>query len=492
MSLTKVTYSMIAGSEGNVLDYGAVANDVSKGAVNVAAFNAAIVANGRVYIPSGTYTLNATVNLGIGTIVYGDGMGNTILTSTATGYAICYPYVLDNAEVEAPKLYDFTLNATNGGIQLNDIAQPIADSPPSQQYLMRFRLINLLITSGAVGFEIAKGFDGIVEGCKFANCTYGIRSLGTDISTIRENRFVLCSVNAIKVDSTGTFGSQMWIVHNDILVMSGTLGSPSDAFISSSDQHVTIENNYFESQSNYSDACIRIKEGTFDYRILNNRVECNATQCTNWLVVEALSAISASVIDNSYISVLWGDALYNSGNGIFVYGTNAFNQTQLRHWGNHQETGFPFNTALDTSNFVNQGPIAAILSPNAIIPDATNYVLTGPGGDIATRLKATAAFLLPPYVSFGSLIVFTLPCLPGTFKIDAEVSDGFGTTVLSYQIFDDTTSKVNTTLTATAAKSLFSLTASVVIGTTLVLKFFNGDTVNNHTIRLHKVMVTRL
>lgn len=491
MSLTKVSYSMIDGAEGNVLDYGAVANDVSKGTVNSSAFNAAIAAHGRVYVPAGTYTLDSTVNLSVGTVLYGDGIGNTILTSTATGYAIRYPYVLDDAEVEAPKLYDFTLNATNGGVQFNDVAQPVP-GPGAQQYLVRFRLINIYIDSGAVGFEIAKGFDGIVEGCKFVNSTYGILSLGTDISTIRENRFVSCGINAIKVDSVGTFGSQMWIVHNDILVMSGTSGSHSDAFISSSDQHVTIENNYFESQNGYSDACIRIKTGTFDYTVINNRIECNATQCTNWLVVETPSVVSGTVVNNTYVSVPWGDALYNNGQGIFVWGTNSYNQTQLRHWGNHQESGFPFNTALDTSNLVDQGPVAAIVSPNAIVPDYVNYAATGPSADISLRLKAANSFLLPPYVSYGSLVVFTLPCLPGTFKIDAEVADGFGTTTLNYQILDAATSKVNSTLTATASKSLFSLTASVVIGTTLVLKFWNQDTVNNHTIGLYKVTVTRL
>ena len=55
MALTKVSYSMITGAPGNVLDYGADPSGVSS---SVAAINAAIAANQQLVFPPGTYLLN--------------------------------------------------------------------------------------------------------------------------------------------------------------------------------------------------------------------------------------------------------------------------------------------------------------------------------------------------------------------------------------------------------------------------------------------------
>ena len=88
MSLTKVSYSMIAGSPVNVLDYGAVGDGVAD---DTSAFESAI-ASGRksIYIPKGTYKLvRGLVITGNGINIFGDGESTILNFSTlASGYAL--------------------------------------------------------------------------------------------------------------------------------------------------------------------------------------------------------------------------------------------------------------------------------------------------------------------------------------------------------------------------------------------------------------------
>ena len=58
MALTKVTYALIDGAPANVLDYGADPTGVADSAT---AINAAIAANGAVYIPFGTYRCDTSI-----------------------------------------------------------------------------------------------------------------------------------------------------------------------------------------------------------------------------------------------------------------------------------------------------------------------------------------------------------------------------------------------------------------------------------------------
>lgn len=80
MSLTKVSYSMIAGSSTNVQDFGAIGDGVND---DTAAIQAAITASsGSVYIPAGTYKVSDTINISSNTCVFGAGVGVTILSAT--------------------------------------------------------------------------------------------------------------------------------------------------------------------------------------------------------------------------------------------------------------------------------------------------------------------------------------------------------------------------------------------------------------------------
>ena len=64
MALTKVSYSMIAGSMLNVIDYGATGNGITDDAAAIqAAINAAQTAKGSVYLPTGAYKINSKLTI---------------------------------------------------------------------------------------------------------------------------------------------------------------------------------------------------------------------------------------------------------------------------------------------------------------------------------------------------------------------------------------------------------------------------------------------
>jgi hypothetical protein len=112
MALTKVTYSMILGECANVLDFGA---DPTGVADSTAAFVAAIAANQKIYVPSGTYKTN-TISLpnaiGDGLIILGENKETTILQALNTNSPI-----FDSAGVFAANNYiaNFTLKAHASG-----------------------------------------------------------------------------------------------------------------------------------------------------------------------------------------------------------------------------------------------------------------------------------------------------------------------------------------------------------------------------------------
>jgi hypothetical protein len=85
MSLTKVTYSMITGATVNVLDYGAF-NDNTNAAATTAAIQAAIDTGKNVFLPEGTYLINAALTVfSAGQIIFGESFGNTSIVQTTVG-----------------------------------------------------------------------------------------------------------------------------------------------------------------------------------------------------------------------------------------------------------------------------------------------------------------------------------------------------------------------------------------------------------------------
>lgn len=91
MSLTKVTYSMIAGSPVNVLDYGADPTGTDDSTAAIQAAIDAVIANdgGTVYLPTGTYKTTSAINITDNRVrLVGEQEYATIILSDHTGNAI--------------------------------------------------------------------------------------------------------------------------------------------------------------------------------------------------------------------------------------------------------------------------------------------------------------------------------------------------------------------------------------------------------------------
>ena len=80
MPLTKVSYSMIAGSPANVVDYGAVADNATD---SIVAIQAAIDGNAVVYLPEGIYLTTTTLSIPAGKTLFGPGTIHYTGTSRA-------------------------------------------------------------------------------------------------------------------------------------------------------------------------------------------------------------------------------------------------------------------------------------------------------------------------------------------------------------------------------------------------------------------------
>jgi len=82
MSLTKVSYSMIAGSVVNVVDYGAVGDGTTDDTVAINAAIAAVAANnggGSVFLPRGNYVTTSTIYVPKNIILEGEGFFSGVL-----------------------------------------------------------------------------------------------------------------------------------------------------------------------------------------------------------------------------------------------------------------------------------------------------------------------------------------------------------------------------------------------------------------------------
>ena len=118
MPLTKASFSMITGAFINVLDYGA---DPTGAADSATAFTAAMATGKNVFVPVGTYTTSATINVGAGQVLRGAGQARTIITYTGTGSGIYLggPGVV--SLIYNCELHDLTLICTNRAGTVNGV-----------------------------------------------------------------------------------------------------------------------------------------------------------------------------------------------------------------------------------------------------------------------------------------------------------------------------------------------------------------------------------
>lgn len=96
MSLTKVSYSMIAGSPANVVDYGAVADNATD---SISAIQSAINGNEIVYLPEGIYLTTTALSIPAGKTLFGPG------TIHYTGASRAISVTGDNVTIDGITIY---------------------------------------------------------------------------------------------------------------------------------------------------------------------------------------------------------------------------------------------------------------------------------------------------------------------------------------------------------------------------------------------------
>jgi hypothetical protein len=89
MSLTKATYSLINGAPVNVLDYGAVGDNVADDTAAIqAAVTYALASGSAVYFPEGVYRVSASINCGSRIKLFGNGFKSRINPTISNGTGV--------------------------------------------------------------------------------------------------------------------------------------------------------------------------------------------------------------------------------------------------------------------------------------------------------------------------------------------------------------------------------------------------------------------
>lgn len=474
MSLTKASYSMITGAPVNILDYGA---DPTGVADSTAAITAAVAAGLRVYCPAGTYKITSTITLRPGTYICGNSLGSTGFNSTATGATFELLNPLGTSEIESPKFFDFYLYTTGSGIRLNTQSDPFLDNNTSQSYMMRPIMERVIIvgSQNTTGYAVSlnKCFDGSIRNCKFVEFAYGVVLYGCDLNEISNNRIQSSGTNCIAAISVNTFGSQTLILHNDLL------GAPSEAFITSSDRDILIQDNYLEGSGTIT-STIYISGG-FYVKIDGNRIEVQSSVAANWLKVGSAAIVNLAqlwVTNNVNNGTGWGPALFNAGAGSRYFYNSQYRQ-KIFHQNNASEVGFPFNTQSDDSVIYPLNKYIWVLTPSN-----TSIQSGGNGVNIYVNNNE---FVIPVVAS--PIYIQPNPGVAGTVDVLIVAYAAVANQVLqTYWGNVAGTNIGNTDLTLTTTPAVYTAFSSIV-PTSLILTIQNVDSTRNGNVFIQQIIV---
>ena len=118
MSLTKATYSMILGAPKNVLDYGAF-NDGTNATATTAAIQSVLDLAGAIYLPAGTYLIDAPLVIKNHTLLFGDGNSTiggskcSMISYAGTNDAIQINNPVNSSSAAYITMRDFVVYCTN-------------------------------------------------------------------------------------------------------------------------------------------------------------------------------------------------------------------------------------------------------------------------------------------------------------------------------------------------------------------------------------------
>ena len=308
----------------------------------------------------------------------GSGQDVSVLNYQGTGWAFSLKLPNGTAAVQGPQFSDFTLDsehgtsATNSGcFQFNSPLNGFTDDASSQEYMFQARVERVTCvmnatSTGGVGVQTSKVFDGVFDSNHIEYGTTGISTYGSDAVEASNNALYYADMQEILCTGENTFGNYDRFDHND---MPSVQDATPNGFVNTSCRTDYITENHLENDSSTIPQAILITGG-INHTIRDNNVD---GAYTNWLTVNAI--LNVLVLENN-VSVAGTEysANFNSGTGTPYYYNGAGVRQLIRAWGNQDlDVGIPFNSvAGNVSTPVATLPVSAtgqtvwVFNPNLV------------------------------------------------------------------------------------------------------------------------------
>lgn len=202
----------------------------------------------RITLTDGTFRFSE-MTVAPGTQIEGEGGDRfnpkTILTSISPGTKLLTTPVVNTGVQRSAFAIEGCRLISDSGVTFGDPTKAIIDAGGTSAYEMHPHMAHCslapLTASSGYGCFLAKAFNFALRNNDFTGFARSIVELGSDLGYIGDNRIINFSEYGILQLSTGTFGSQSELRHNDIL--GGGVGS---IYIKSTSRHARIIDNYCE------------------------------------------------------------------------------------------------------------------------------------------------------------------------------------------------------------------------------------------------------
>jgi len=420
MTLTKATYSMIKGAPVNVLDFGAVGDNVADDTVAIqAAVTKALASGAAVYFPAGIYRVSASINCGGRIKLFGDGFKSRINPTISNGTGVFnFPaasnfFSVEDLEVSSDVNFDAYLA---GGAAQNAIGFKLNGN------CARFYFKNVNCYGLAVGLDIT-GFIATMDNLWLQCCDIGLR--GDQLNSALLNLHCECNKKSFEIiNSKG-------VAFDQLLDEGGNV----DPVASTLDQNcagITFTAPYWE--------YVRTASRAVPYLIIGATSECKSIEIIGMNLVDYLNAgvamISADRVDGLDISGHVSRSVFQGPTISTTANTKNFRQNI---WSNGALSASPWLTDNSDQNgacfnyFPNRNFDMWFRGWNNVIPNRatltqeTSIVRKGAN---AAKITATAGqnFNLASWVLTGDTVVAlrgkTITCGSWVFVPDiVEFSD---------------------------------------------------------------------
>lgn len=310
MALTKVSYSMIAGAEFNVLDFGAKGDGITDDTAALqAAVNAAMSQNKRLYLPKGEYLVSSTITVtngsGAGLFMYGDTTSNFLVfpsgsTIKYTGNSTAFQI---NGAASTVNILIKNLTFKGNGSAINAIKINAGWFTTIEECVFQG-----FLGVGAAAIYLTYTTGSFVGVTKIINCEFA--------SNVTQVYFDKPDTNVIIIDQCSFYDHTFGILNGDGInsvvsrnvnitnCLFESVNAPYDIFCYGGGQGWNIINNYFEQNDNTVNSP-RILFGSGMIYPLNQAINIVGNVFSKQLGVAASSLISISGCNGLTVKSNW-------------------------------------------------------------------------------------------------------------------------------------------------------------------------------------------